>query len=338
MKLKSLVVFVVVLLIGGCASSQKSEKSFDSQLYDGKPVETLMMTDPPKTEKEAIERGDAAIRDNNQDLALFEYIRSLEFKEGKFKDKTLYTIGRIHQSRNNYPLAEKAYFLALKANPDNVAVLQQIGSNFSKQGDTKQGAIYFIRAINADQLRLQSREKLERKELNQERIQALKSDEQSPVLAYMGLGIISDLDGKHEDAQTFFKKALNIKPDSLRLLLNIGYSYYMSGDFEEAKRSTLAALERSPGNPKAINNLALIYLAQGDTLKALNTFKRHMKDYEALNNVGYFLILQGKAEEAVSYLQQAIDKKPSYYPLANENLERALAEIKMNATEKKKTR
>ncbi|CAM3861709.1 photosystem I assembly protein Ycf3 [Vibrio aerogenes CECT 7868] len=338
MKLKSLVVFVAVLLMGGCASSSKNEKSFDSQLYDGKPVETLMMTDPPKTEKEAIERGDKAIRENNQDLALFEYIRSLDFKDGQYKDKTLYTIGRIHQSRNNYSLAEKAYFLALKANPDNVAVLQQIGSNFSKQGETKQGAVYFIRAINADQVRLKSREKLERDSLGEVQIHALKSDEQSPAMAYMGLGIISDLDGKHSLAQRFFKKALKIKPDSMMLLLNIGYSYYMSGDLEEAKRSTLAALDHAPNNPKAINNLALIYLAQGSTFKALNTFKRHMKDYEALNNVGYFLILQGKAEEAVTYLQQAIDKKSSYYPLANENLERALAEIKQDSIDNKKTR
>ncbi len=55
---------------------------------------------------------------------------------------------------------------------------------------------------------------------------------------------------------------------------------------------------------------------------------RSMGAPEALNNVGYFLILQGKPDKAIPYLQEAIDKKPSYYKLANENLERALALVR----------
>lgn len=55
---------------------------------------------------------------------------------------------------------------------------------------------------------------------------------------------------------------------------------------------------------------------------------RHMDAPEALNNVGYFLIIQGRPDEAIPYLQQAIDKKPSYYKIANENLNRALAEVR----------
>ena len=49
---------------------------------------------------------------------------------------------------------------------------------------------------------------------------------------------------------------------------------------------------------------------------------------EALNNVGYFLTLQGKPEKAIPYLQQAIDSRPTYYKVANENLERALAMVR----------
>ncbi|MCQ8140548.1 tetratricopeptide repeat protein, partial [Vibrio parahaemolyticus] len=45
-------------------------------------------------------------------------------------------------------------------------------------------------------------------------------------------------------------------------------------------------------------------------------------------NVGYFLILQGKPDEAIPNLQQAIDKNPAYYELSNKNLERALAIVR----------
>ncbi|CAK1945996.1 hypothetical protein VCRA2117O37_250001 [Vibrio crassostreae] len=108
----------------------------------------------------------------------------------------------------------------------------------------------------------------------------------------------------------------------------MGYSHYMYGNYKEAYQYTRSALELEPNNEKAQNNLALIYLASGDIKKATNVFMRHMDAPEALNNVGYFLILQGKPDQAVPYLQQAIDKKSSYYKVANENLNRALAEVR----------
>ncbi len=95
-----------------------------------------------------------------------------------------------------------------------------------------------------------------------------------------------------------------------------------------ALKYTLSALEQEPDNEKAQNNLALIYLSRGEIKRAINVFMRQMDAAEALNNVGYFLILQGKPDKAIPYLQQAIDKKPSYYRVANENLNRALAEVR----------
>jgi Tfp pilus assembly protein PilF len=150
----------------------------------------------------------------------------------------------------------------------------------------------------------------------------------SPASAYMGIGVLEDVDGKHQIAQEYFKKSLQIDKNSFKALLNMGYSHYMYGNYKEAYQYTRSALELEPNSEKAQNNLALIYLASGDVKKATNMFMRHMDTPEALNNVGYFLILQGKPDEAVPYLQQAIDKKPSYYRVANENLNRALAEVR----------
>ncbi|MDW6002345.1 tetratricopeptide repeat protein [Vibrio mangrovi] len=334
MKIRSsfIVVTLLIGLISGCATTQK-QSSVMNQLYDGRPVNSLKVADAPKTEQEAIERGDVAMRAQNYDLALFEYIRSLEFKPAQYRDKTFYTIGRIHQMRENYTLSEKAYYMALKENPNNIEVLQQLGTNYSKQGDLEQGKSFFIRAINADQLRLNSRYTLPRETKDVETVNALSLDDKSPISAYMGLGIIYDMKSSHTVAQAFYKRALKIQPKSSKLLLNIGYSYYMSGDYTEAKRATLAALEIDPNNLRAQNNLALIYLGHGKIQRALNVFMQQMKDYEALNNVGYFLLIEGHPDKAIPYLQQAIDKKPSYYKAANENLERALAEVKAQASQ-----
>ncbi|MCE0494324.1 tetratricopeptide repeat protein [Vibrio salinus] len=329
MNIKIVMVCTAAFLFVGCAGhSKQNTMPFDSELYDGQEVESFNLKDAPKTETEAIKRGDKALGQNNVDLALYEYIRSLKLPKGVHKDKTLYTIGQIHQSRQNIALAEKAYLMALKENPDNVKVLEQLGANFSKQGDVAQGKSYFLRAINADQLRMKAGSQQIKEPLTSTRINGLTVDNQSPIVAYMGLGILYDVDNKHALAQGFYRKALTIDPKSAKGLINMGYSYYMSGDYGEAARTTIAALKLAKNNEKAQNNLALIYLAQNKVQKALGVFMSSMEDYQALNNVGYFLMLQGKPEMAIPYLQQAIDKNPVYYQLANENLKRALAEIR----------
>ncbi len=121
---------LAAVLLAGCASQPDSNNnSAARQLYDGRPIETLSVSEAPKSEKEAIMRGDQAMREGQSDLALFEYISSLEFKPGQYRDKTFYTIGRIHESRENYALAQKAYMMALDENPNNVQVLEQLGEN-----------------------------------------------------------------------------------------------------------------------------------------------------------------------------------------------------------------
>lgn len=317
-----------IVILSGCASSEPEKPDFDSSLYDGRPIDTLTSDAAPLSEMEAIQRGDIALSNNNIDLALYEYIRALSFPEAQHQDKTLYTIGRIHQSRDNSSYAEKAYLASMDYNPNNIQVLEQLGSIYMKQGSVQQGKSYFYRALNADQVRLKNANTLSDNTVKLKDIRQLQVDSDSPALAYMGLGIISDIEVQHEFAKVFYHKAIEVKPGSVKALLNLGYSYYMSGDYTAAKRYTMSALEKNPNNEKAQNNLALIYLGKGEIKRAINVFMRHMDAAEALNNVGYFLILQGKPDKAIPYLQQAIDKKPSYYQVANENLERALAEVR----------
>ncbi|WGK80888.1 tetratricopeptide repeat protein [Vibrio aestuarianus] len=330
--------YIVGLLISqllyGCASPQKNS-DFNEALYSGKPIDTLTSDTMPLNEKEAIMRGDLALQNNNVDLALYEYILSLTFPQTQFKDKTLYNIGQIHNSKGNQELAERAYLLALDDNANNIKVLEQLGIIYMKSGSVESGSTYFYRALNADQVRLNSGKSISaNQELTVEEVSVLSIDNYSPAKAYMGIGILADIKKHHKLAQAFYNKVLQIEPKSVDALLNTGYSYYMAGDYKTAQRFTVLALEKEPDNEKAQNNLALIYLAKGEETRAVNVFMRHMDAAEALNNVGYFLILQGESEKAIPYLQQAINKKASYYAIANQNLERALAEVRAKTDNK----
>lgn len=318
---------IFALFLQACTSSNQ-QPNYDTSLYSGKPIDTLTQDPPPESEVEALQRGDRALSTNNVDLALYEYIRSLSFTPSQYKDKTLYTIGRIHLSRGNTELAEDAFLMSVKINPDGEKALEQLGNLYALSGSTTEAKTYFFRAINADQIRLGSSKGLDYDNINISSAEKLLLDRESPMKAYMGVGILSDIDGNYDLARVFYEKVAQIKPDSAKLLLNQGYSYYMSGEYQLASVYTQRALKIEPDNVKAQNNMALIFLSLGQENKALNMFSRHLERPEALNNVGYFLMLKGYPDKAVSYFQQAIDTKPSYYKLANDNLERALSEIR----------
>ncbi len=325
------------LLISGCANNETKQTAFDKSLYSGKPVEALSNDAPPANETEAINRGDAALTSKNIDLALYEYIRSLTFEDGKHKDKTLYTIGRIHETRGDFELADRAYRASLSENPNNIGALEELGKLYTKRGQKDVGLSYYLRAINADQLRLGGQADITASNVSSEKIKSLKYDQQSPVNAYMGLGVLYDINNRHELAQVFLRKAIEIKPYNEKALVSLGYSYYMVNDYSKAAHFTNAALGINSNSEKAINNLGLIAIAKGEPRKALGILGRHMSTSEALNSVGYFLIIRGEPGEAIPYLQEAIDQSPSYYAKANENLERALALVRADRDTSKAT-
>ncbi|MEZ9130306.1 hypothetical protein AB4113_00835 [Vibrio breoganii] len=330
---KNLFLVLLTMTLFACANNDEKEKSgFDSSLYSGKPIDSLTNDDPPKSEIEAIQRGDIALNQSNLDLALYEYVRSLEFKDAVNQSKTLYTIGRIHLVKENVDIAEVAFRKSLDFDAGNVNSLEQLGILYGKKGLNKDSAYFFFNAINADQVRLGSSEIItEYRNVTEEQILSLKIDSESPYLSYMGLGILSDVENKNDIAKRLYEKSLEIKPDNVSTLINLGFSHYMSKNYYLALRITNRALKYEPENEKASNNSALIYLAMGEYQKSLSIFKRHMTEPEALNNIGYFLIINGKPEQAIPYLQQAIDKNPSYYKVANDNLQRALDLIRVKS-------
>ncbi|MEF1309654.1 tetratricopeptide repeat protein [Vibrio mytili] len=325
---KAYLLITMVLFVSGCANKETKQSNFDKSLYSGKPVESLTSEEPPLSESEAIERGDRALTSKNTDLALYEYIRSLTFENGVHKDKTLYTIGRIHEAKGDFELADRSFRASLAENPNHIGSLEELGKLYTKQGRKDVGNDYYLRALNADQVRLGGKGDLVVNAITTEKVMALRYDEQSPVNAYVGLGVLYDVNNRHETAQAFLRRALEIKPYNEKALVSIGYSYYMVGDYGKATHFTNSALNLNNNNEKAINNLGLIAIARGEPRKALGIFSRHMTPSEALNSVGYFLILRDEPGEAIPYLQQAIDKSPAYYAKANENLERALAMVR----------
>ncbi|MHC6800937.1 tetratricopeptide repeat protein, partial [Vibrio antiquarius] len=173
-------VIISLLVLTACSTTEQSS-DFDSTLYSGKPVESLTNDEPPKTEEEAISRGDIALSNKNVDLALYEYIRSLSFPNAVHKDKTLYTVGRIHLARENSELADKSFRASLAENPDHIGSLTELGTLYTKRGEKDVGKSYYIRALNADQIRMDGDPIITKDNITAESVATYRYDDKSPV-------------------------------------------------------------------------------------------------------------------------------------------------------------
>ncbi len=340
-----LVVAFISILLTACSSGSGRRNHID--LYQGIPIESLSVDKPPVNEEEAIQRADKALSkqkalskekalsEQNIDLALYEYIRSLSFADAKQQDSTLFNIGRLHYSRSNLTLAETAYLRSLQFNPNNVDSLNQLGVIYNQSGEVEKGITYFLKAINADQIALSQPENVIDTDtikdnvelLTQQQVTALFVTSQSPIESYIGLGTMFDTEGRHEIAKSFYEKALQIDPKSSKGLFDLGLSHYTTGNYDLAKRFMSSALQYEPKNTKMANQLALTHIKLDEPVMALNVFMRSMKAPEALHRVGYLLLSQGNPEAAVFYLQQAKNKSPADNTLINKTLNRAQREV-----------
>ncbi|MGF1702936.1 Flp pilus assembly protein TadD [Photobacterium makurazakiensis] len=321
---KSLVVAITVLFIVGCSSTddaaQQNNVNFDHELYDGKPTLGLSNDFPPETAQEAIARGDKAYREKDTDLALYEYIRALSFPSQDQADQAFYKIGYIHQQRGNYELAKLAYNRASFINKNNTQYAAAVGIVELKLGEHENAKMHLLHSIKMDQKRQGNKNWDPDKDILS---RDLVIDSASPISAYIGLGIIADLDAQHKHAQQIYLTALKVNSKSYKALTNLGYSYYLDGNLPQAEAVNRKATTLYPSAKRGWSNLGLIYIKDRRYEDALDALSNVMPREKALNDIGYFSMLEGDYEASVLYLEKAINTSPTFYAKAQKNLKRA---------------
>jgi len=323
-KSSTLCLLLFTIALGGCASNEETASDqnvgFEHELYDGKPTLGLTNDFPPETPQEAIVRGDKAYMANDSDLALYEYIRALSFPSQENADQAYYKIGYIHQQRNNLELAKVAYTRSAMINENNIQYAASIGIVELKLGQTDIARKQLLRAVRMDQERQGNKSWDVDKDTF---ARDLTMDKQSPLSAYIGLGILADLDARHKQAQQIYLTTLRIDGKSYKALTNLGYSYYLDGNLRQAEVINRRATTLYPNDKRVWSNLGLTYIKSKRYDDALEALSRAMPNAEAMNDVGYFAMLEGDYEAAVNYLEQAINTSPTFYAKAQQNLKRA---------------
>jgi Flp pilus assembly protein TadD len=293
---------VMAIYLSGCATAQ-------SRGVRTEPEEPLIYDQYEGMSAEEITAaGDEAWREGELEQAVFIYMQSLAIAD----DPDVWMkVGKIQQHGGQIQSAWKAYSRVIELDSQSAEGYERMGILLlsSKQKDL--AAQHLRKSIELDNHRW---------------------------LANNALGVLADAAGEYELAIGYYEKALERYPNSPMLLTNMGYSYYLSGQFEEAERLFSIAIGIDRSYTAAKKNLGLVRARSGRYESAVNILMNVIEKPKALNDVGYIALANGDIEEAERLLKEAIRLSPAYYETAYENLERvkqARDEIRPRAEEVK---
>ena len=276
---------------------------------------------PPDSRETTLSQAISAEQNSQYDKAIVLYAKALKLQPSDEDKPTIsmtntalfYKIGLLEVKQDNTELARKAFGQVLKDEPAHVLAQTQLGVIYLAQKNKQDALVLLTKAITTDQQRLTVQIKPAKG--------YVKLDDQSPLQAYMGLAIINDLKGAHKKARALLNLILPITPQDPIIFTNIGYSHYLSGNYVEAEINFKKAIDIDIGFSRAWVDLGLVYVRKGMYTRALQTLKQVMPTEHAYNDIGYFLILEGRYREAEYFLERAIELSPSYFVKANINLE-----------------
>ncbi len=143
-----------------------------------------------------------------------------------------------------------------------------------------------------------------------------------------GLGLVRAHQGRYDEAERYFAKALEIDPKLASAENNMGLVLLDQGKLSPALPHFFAALRLKPNSASVYNNLGKVLNRQGKQADSAFFFKEAVRlnpySPEMHNNLGMTLLEMGQADAAVVEFQAALQIKPTYRR-ARENLEKALA-------------
>jgi Flp pilus assembly protein TadD/peroxiredoxin len=134
--------------------------------------------------------------------------------------------------------------------------------------------------------------------------------------AWNNLGILAAREGHTDEAIRNFQLALQIDPDHVIALQNLGNAYRQNKDWENAKTTLKRAVDLSPENAEANYSLGMVFAQLGDTQHAYEYLQRALAarpEYpEALNNLGILYIRTQRPDQAENSFRESIRVDPEF--------------------------
>lgn len=133
--------------------------------------------------------------------------------------------------------------------------------------------------------------------------------------AQYNLGAILLREGRVQEAEVAFRKALELNPRSGRALYNLGKVHALRGDVDTALEQYLKATQADPRLAEAHSDVANILVRRGQPQLAIPHYREAIHAnpayVQAYFNLGNVLLAMGETEEAVDALETAVQLAPN---------------------------
>jgi tetratricopeptide (TPR) repeat protein len=210
----------------------------------------------------------------------------------------LVRIAHLHVMQGNSRMAARTFNLALAQDPAHPESLQGLG-------------LLYFEADRPDKAR--------------HNLELAVAGDESLWRSHNVLGVLADGRKEHALAADYYGKALEIRPDSVSVQINRGYSSYLAGDLETAARQLYEVATQSD-HPKAWRNLGMVYAKLGWYDEALEVFRKVEGEASAYNRTGEIALANKDLSLAHDYFSEAVRQSPVYFAEAERNLERVRSE------------
>ena len=134
--------------------------------------------------------------------------------------------------------------------------------------------------------------------------------------AFRGLGEIEGRIGNLDAAADFYRKAINLDPDSVRILNSFAWTIVSRGNSEtdpslikEATKAADSAYQKSPEDPSLQNTLGVCYYRMGKWKEALELLQSSVKNADVIQNWLFLAMTHwqlGEKAEARTYMTKSI--------------------------------
>jgi tetratricopeptide (TPR) repeat protein len=201
--------------------------------------------------------------------------------------------GSVFFERGYLEQAEAFFQQALRDDPSGTEALYGLGSVYLQQQKNRQARESFERAI---------------------RLHANYPG--TKTRAWNNLGILAAREGHTDEAVQHFQRALQIDPDFLIALQNLGNAYRQQKRWKEAEDVLLRALQVSPESPEANYSLGMVFAQLNDTEHAYEYLRKALAARpaypEALNNLGVLYLRTQRPQEAEKNFKESIRVAPTF--------------------------
>lgn len=142
------------------------------------------------------------------------------------------------------------------------------------------------------------------------------STRQRQAQAHVDLGTAYLREGDAPAALGVLRDAVRKDPRNWEGWDRLGLAYWAQAEFEESEKAFSRAVRLVPDKAEVRNNYGLMLMAQGRNQEAISHFEVARKDllYRrptlVLSNLGHALYLEGRHDEALAVLDQALARSP----------------------------